>query len=42
LLCDLVGSLRGAMTEQLLLDPGSVQVAQELISAVLELLELAI
>jgi hypothetical protein len=42
LLCDLVGSLRGAMAEQLLLDPSSVQVAQELISAVLELLELGI
>lgn len=42
LLCDLVSSLRGAMAEQLLLDPSSVQVAQELVSAVLELLELGI
>ena len=42
LLCDLVGSLRGAMTEQLLLDPCSVEVAQELVSSILELLELGV
>ena len=38
----LEGPLRWAVAQQLLLDPGSVQITEELVSSILELLELGV